>query len=1028
MSIQYVEYGGTQMLQPPYNAENVGFYAFLIEADTGALQKLLDDRLNRPSGGAVDFEPAGPFVVLAFNKLEKMSSVNPPDSNKGWFSEQECAVWVRVVDRKTRASRWFHPYIFVDNGYALALGREVYGFPKATGWFDIPEDPKTATAMSVETLTLPVFSPNTQGVRTRLISARQTGASENPVKIVESAAGFGLELLGLLKKLDLADGLELVWNSLKDLFELKEPMVFLKQFPAPDVPGTACFQAIVEMTAQATAFHGAAILPGEWEIDIAQAASHPVASDLGLAGNSVKARAQFWVGFDMIVGLGQNVWTAPTGAATGAVAAAAAAAPRRIAILGGGVGAMTTALELTSAPDWKSRYDVTVYQMGWRLGGKCASGRGECDRIEEHGLHLWLGFYENAFRIIQQVYKENEVNRPAGFPLRTWDEAFKPHDFIALTDRVPDGHGGHWAVWPMKFPKGPGTPGDGKKQNLWDAFLRLLGWVYEVVDSSAIDLGAAHPVAASGFLGDVRRFFSSIEREFGEITLVAQLDMALTIAQGFDPDPRMHSPEHYDGLMRLFNHFLKGIRERLQADVARGDCEARRLLEIVEFAMAVGIGLLEGGYFVNPGMLNKLTGDLQDWLRKRGASPLACEVKQSALLRGFYDLVFAYENGDVSRPSFEAGPALRSILLIAGAAKGSIFWKMQAGMGDVVFAPIYEVLKKRGVKFEFFHAVERLDLNAAGTSVEAIQIGVQATPADAAKGYDPLIVCKDLTCWPASPRYDLLKEGKELKDSGANLESFWTTWQNPATKTLTAGEDFDEVVLGISIGSLPYLFEDVKRLPQGFQEMLENVKTVATQSLQLWVDKPLDELGWKQGDVVLDAFADPMNTWAVMNQLLERENFPDGKVNGIHYFCGPMAGDIPPKTETSAPREAVDAVTANAKAFKANDLPVLWPGAGDVQARVVSEFFKANIDPSDRYVLSLAGSTQYRLRADESGLSNVVFAGDWTDNGFNAGCVEAATMSGIQAANAIKGRPLNEGIDGPLVDQLREGKAAAVSG
>ena len=79
-------------------------------------------------------------------------------------------------------------------------------------------------------------------------------------------------------------------------------------------------------------------------------------------------------------------------------------------------------------------------------------------------------------------------------------------------------------------------------------------------------------------------------------------------------------------------------------------------------------------------------------------------------------------------------------------------------------------------------------------------------------------------------------------------------------------------------------------------------------------------------------------------------------------------------------------------------------------------------------MLSLAGSTKYRLRADESDLSNVVLAGDWTNNGFNAGCVEAATMSGIQAANTIRRRPLNEGIEGPLVEQLRAGMAAAGSG
>jgi hypothetical protein len=33
----------------------------------------------------------------------------------------------------------------------------------------------------------------------------------------------------------------------------------------------------------------------------------------------------------------------------------------------------------------------------------------------------------------------------------------------------------------------------------------------------------------------------------------------------------------------------------------------------------------------------------------------------------------------------------------------------------------------------------------------------------------------------------------------------------------------------------------------------------------------------------------------------------------------------------------------------------------------------------------------------------LVLAGDWTDTGLNAGCIEAAVLSGIRAANAIKG-------------------------
>ena len=79
---------------------------------------------------------------------------------------------------------------------------------------------------------------------------------------------------------------------------------------------------------------------------------------------------------------------------------------QKIAILGGGVGALGTAWELTSVQGWEDRYDITVYQLGWRMGGKGASGRNQAvrNRIQEHGLHLWMGFYENAFRCIREAY------------------------------------------------------------------------------------------------------------------------------------------------------------------------------------------------------------------------------------------------------------------------------------------------------------------------------------------------------------------------------------------------------------------------------------------------------------------------------------------------------------------------------------------------------------------------------------------------------------------------------------------------
>ncbi|MGZ4620407.1 MAG: FAD-dependent oxidoreductase, partial [Frankiaceae bacterium] len=110
------------------------------------------------------------------------------------------------------------------------------------------------------------------------------------------------------------------------------------------------------------------------------------------------------------------------------------------------------------------------------------------------------------------------------------------------------------------------------------------------------------------------------------------------------------------------------------------------------------------------------------------------------------------------------------------------------------------------------------------------------------------------------------------------------------------------------------------------------------------------------------------------------------------------------------------------------DAGVLWPAAAlryppdfrwDVLAdhrdgggrdevgvrRFNSQYWRANVDPSDRYVLSLPGTARYRLRPGDSGVANLFLAGDWTECGLDAGCVEAAVTSGLLAGNAMCGKP-----------------------
>ena len=90
------------------------------------------------------------------------------------------------------------------------------------------------------------------------------------------------------------------------------------------------------------------------------------------------------------------------------------AAPKKVAILGGGASSCVTALALTGQPGWKERYDITIYQLGWRLGGKAASGRNQeyGQRVEEVTPHLLGGVFHNTKRLLRSVYEE--LGRPDG--------------------------------------------------------------------------------------------------------------------------------------------------------------------------------------------------------------------------------------------------------------------------------------------------------------------------------------------------------------------------------------------------------------------------------------------------------------------------------------------------------------------------------------------------------------------------------------------------------------------------------------
>jgi uncharacterized protein with NAD-binding domain and iron-sulfur cluster len=712
----------------------------------------------------------------------------------------------------------------------------------------------------------------------------------------------------------------------------------------------------------------------------------------------------------------------------------------RVAVIGGGCAALTAAFELTR-PEHQGLFEVTVYQMGWRLGGKGASGRGIADRIEEHGLHLWMGFYENAFRLMRDCYAE----RRAAFPncrFADWRDAFKPAPDVGVADRTPEG----WEFWLAHFPPGHGQPGDPITH---DYPVTVVGYLRQSVmliiellrsaskmtgtDGGAECTSAVHDgPAVPGW--DALRSATDRLLRYGQLATTAALMEACNILrQMIDAFPPQMCREAAELPLRVIDNFAAAAREQL-AQLVAGDGELRRIWQVIDLVLATLRGAMISGLAFDQRGFDAINDyDWREWLRMNGASE---ESLDSGFMRGIYDLTFAFEDGDVKRPRLAAGVALRAAVRMFFSYRGALFWRMSAGMGDIVFAPLYQVLKKRGVRFEFFHRLRNVSLAAAAadepSSVAALEFDVQARIKEG-REYQPLIDVHGLPSWPSRPDYRQLVRGAALAREDRAFEASWES-RRAATKTLQVTRDFDFVVLGVSIGALPDVARElIERAPR-WRAMVEHVKTVPTQALQIWMRPAMHELGWRHSSVNLSAFVEPFDTWADMSHLVPEESW-GGSVRTIAYFCSvlPDAARGRPVTAGFHATQRGQ-VRSNAVRFLDRDVGSLWPDAmsegrfrwdllvshaggetaehGGDECRLEAQYWTANINPTDRYVLSLPGSIEYRVSPLDMSFDNLTIAGDWTASGLDSGCIESAVMSGLLASHAISKRPALEDIVG----------------
>ncbi|WP_293679635.1 NAD(P)-binding protein [uncultured Phenylobacterium sp.] len=695
-------------------------------------------------------------------------------------------------------------------------------------------------------------------------------------------------------------------------------------------------------------------------------------------------------------------------------------APQKVAILGGGMGALTAAFELSSQADWRERFDITVYQMGWRLGGKCASSRGDNDRIEEHGIHGFVGSYFNALPLMGQVYAE--LDRKPGQPLATFEEAFLGSDFTMQWEFKD----GALVPWPVRLPPNSLSPKD--------------------------------PSSYKGLETSIASLLDEIERSLTGLPSLLEAGVKLLIGAAkrtLFSTPLSAGPKH--PLVKELTNARKMITDAAEAidafapAFAEHATDLRRNLLTLDYYATLVIGCLNDNVVVN-GYDVLDDENWSDWLVRHG---IQAETLASPVVMTTVNICYQSPNGDTSRAARMGAGAYVDWTMRGTAYLGCSIWSFAAGTGETVVAPLYEVLKRRGVKFEFFHKVEALRLHPTDRRrVASVEMTVQATLKDPEAGYQPLIDVKGLPSWPRRPLYDQLNEGSILRALDLDLESYWNGWPDAAhphlkaPKVLTHGVDYDKLVFAISLGAVPYLCKELVDEDPAWRGMVDNIPALQTQAMQLWLKPDLYEMGWTEkldpakNEVALSGtYFCPPNGNANFPDLLKWESWPaEAMPKALWYFCGLMPDYEPPApfSDTDYPRRQSERVKAQCIQYLQTSIGTMLPGAtvravnglGDPMSldfnllvdtknpgaegvqRFDSQFWRANIDPTERYVTTPPGSVRHRLEAWGSGFDNLVLAGDWIYTGLNVGSFEGATMGGKLAAHAVSGAPALDSIIG----------------
>lgn len=314
----FVEYPGNIVYKQPFYLNNTQIYGFTITGNMQSIQTMIDARLNfmtnRPNQ---KYFAASDKILLAFTNSPCGQSTTD-DINKGMFTEITFMAYTVVADcHLNDKGDWVAdrlllmiPYIIVDTPFSMTGGRENYGFPKSFGQFVMPNDPAFVNNLAVYTMGIKKFNEAASTfVQPFVTVSREVDGQSSNGDSINSKVDFGKHLAQIMKPNMQSFHIDLgfLWQELKDMVNLRIPMVFLKQFRDVADASKACYQAVIEADGYLKGFHSASILSGKYEMLLNRMDTHPMDLDLGISSVNQIGHA-FRVDCDLYFDNGKEVW------------------------------------------------------------------------------------------------------------------------------------------------------------------------------------------------------------------------------------------------------------------------------------------------------------------------------------------------------------------------------------------------------------------------------------------------------------------------------------------------------------------------------------------------------------------------------------------------------------------------------------------------------------------------------------------------------------------------------------------------